>query len=293
MRAGFSRLELLIALVFGLGALGFLAMLLARHRENAQAETCKNNLRILGQAFHAYHTTSAADTKKQFLPPSRLASGYATWGVLLAPHFLKDHPLLAWDLERPYAAQAKLVREARVFPYFCPQRRRPESLSHAGDVDSDARLLPGGLGDYGVIAGDGSVEPDWSGVDGNGAIVPAINLTKDGDRIVQWESQTRFDSLVRGLSQTLLVGERHIVPEDFGDAHRGDGSVYNGEHHMSFARLAGPGFPLTKSLDEPNPRIFSSWHARGVNFLLADGSVQTFTNSMSEAILGNLARRGE
>src|SRR5262245_58949669 len=120
MRPALTKLELLVLIAICLLAAGFVVMMLARHRENADRVTCTNNLRLIGEAFHAYHGASAADDKLKYLPPARIADGYATWAVLIAPHMIKEHPLHQWDAAQSYFAQTDDVRKATLFMYFCP-----------------------------------------------------------------------------------------------------------------------------------------------------------------------------
>ena len=291
-RPALTRLELLVITAIGLAAAGLVVMFLARHRENSQRVACSNNLRVIGQALHAYHEASAGDDKLKYLPPARIADGYATWAVLIAPHMIKTHPLHDWEKDKSYFAQTDEVRRTPLFTYFCPARRRPGAVSEAGDVDKDT-LFPGALGDYGSVAGDGSVAPDWLGANANGALIGAVNIKRKDDRIVYWESVTGLSSLVRGAQYTLLAGEKHVPQARFGDATLGDGSLYNGGNPASFARVAGPGFPLAASMDSPFNRNFGSYHNGVCQFLMADGSYRVMTNNTSENVLGQLARRGE
>jgi hypothetical protein len=291
-RRAVSKLEFLVAISLLVVVGGLVAMMIARHRENSQRLACINNLRVIGQAIHAYHEASAAGEKKRYLPPSHIADGYATWAVLIAPHMIKSHPLHDWDKQLSYFAQSEEVRQAALFTYLCPARRRPSVISESGDVEKDTHF-PGAVGDYGIVAGDGSVMPDWLGGKANGTLVPAVNVERKGDRIVSWEAVTGLDSLVRGAQYTLLVGERHVPPTGFGNAEFGDGSLYNGANHASFARVAGPGFPLATTFDAPFNKNFGSYHNGVCNFLMADTSFRSMTNDTSEAILGQLSRRGE
>ncbi len=108
-RKGLTRLEILLALVAALFAVGLVAMMISRQRENALRVQCRNNLKLLGEAFRRYHDASAADPALQRLPPARIADGYATWAVLLAPHLTKgnpavegfEHPLIGGKLGPP------------------------------------------------------------------------------------------------------------------------------------------------------------------------------------------------
>src|SRR5690242_14018704 len=99
-RPGLTRLEVVVIVAFALGALGLVVMGIARTREAALREQCKHNLSKLGGAFRVYH-----DKNLQRLPPSRIADGYATWPVLLAPFLIENHALSEWDKEKTYFQQ--------------------------------------------------------------------------------------------------------------------------------------------------------------------------------------------
>src|SRR5215470_8519146 len=102
-RSAITRVE--IAIVIGLGLLvaGLLAVLLSRQRENGMRLQCMNNLRRIGEAVHAFHEGKLGvedDAKKPghgYLPPARIADGYATWAVLLVPYLTDKNPLHDWD----------------------------------------------------------------------------------------------------------------------------------------------------------------------------------------------------
>jgi len=235
LRAGLTRLEILVAVVFTLAAVGLAVMVIARTREAALREQCKNNLRMLGEAFRAYHDASSAETSLQRLPPARIADGYATWAVLLGPHLTKEHALLSWDQQLPYYQQSDETRQAPLANFLCPARRRADLLSVAGDVDRAGKLFPGAVGDYACVAGDGAKEHDWTGPRANGPLVIAEVLQSKGDRILKWRSETSYASFARGQSYTLLVGEKHAMPDHLGDAEFGDGSLYNGGKPANFS----------------------------------------------------------
>jgi type II secretory pathway pseudopilin PulG len=289
-RRGITVLEVLVVLAIAVFALGLMVVLIARHRENAQRLQCKNNLRLIGLAFQAYHDASSADKAHKRLPPSRIAEGYASWAVLLAPHLLKENALQQWDPQLSYFAQMQEVREARLIMYFCPARIRSDTLSQAGDVDNNT-LFPGGLGDYACIASDN--EQDWTGPKATGALVIADLIERKEDRIVAWQSRTGFNSLPRGTQYTMLVGEKHVPADHLNDAAFGDGSLYNAQNPASFSRIAGPGFPLAKTPDAPFNKNFGSYHNGICNFLMADTSVRSMATDVSEVVLGQLANRGE
>lgn len=292
-RRGITLLEVLIVIVVVVFAVGLLIMLLVRHRENSLGVQCRNNLRLIGKAFHGYHEASSANEALRYLPPSRIADGYATWAVLLAPHLSADHPLQHWDEQRPYFAQTDEVREARPILYLCPARKRTEWLSLSGDVNQANKHFPGALGDYACVAGDGDPLHDWTGPEANGPLVIAAGVERKGDRIVKWQSRTGLSSMKRGTQYTLLVGDKHVPDGHFGAVEFGDGSPYNGQHPASYSRVAGPGFHLAEDKDAPFNKNFGSSHVGVCNFLMADGSFRAMSNNTADFVLGQMARRGE
>ncbi len=162
----------------------------------------------------------------------RIADGYATWAVLIAPHLTAaEHPLVKWDVARGYFAQEATVREALVPLYFCPARVRTSGLSSAGDIDPvTGQHVAGAVGDYAGVAGAGDPAHPWDGPDADGAIILGEVLERRGDRIVRWRGRTSLSAIrdARGQSVTLLVGEKHVPRDEMGRADAGDGSLYDG-----------------------------------------------------------------
>ena len=122
----------------------------------------------------------------------------------------------------------------------------------------------------------------------------------------------KLDDVSDGLSNTILVGEKHIPADKLLDAVY-DSSLYNGDEHESSMRAGGQGYidadgnpsngkelfqinpiasgPRDSSL--PNPfRSFGSWHSGGMcNFALADGSVRGISSSVNLDTLTRLCNR--
>ena len=235
-----------------------------------------NNLRRIGEGVQSYHKSHDA------LPPARIADGYATWAVLLAPHVSGDHPLAAWDSQKRFVDQEEKVRHAALLMCFCPARLR---TTPTGD--------DGALGDFAAVSGNADPRHDWTGPDANGPLILGEVLKRKDDLILAWRSRVTFQSLKRGLGYTLLVGEKHVPAGHLGDAASGDGSLYDGRHPASCARVAGPGFGLAASTSDPMNNNFGSAHAGLCQFLVADGSVRSFAFSTDPTVLGRLTTRDE
>jgi len=279
-------------------------------REAANRATCQNNLKQIGLAMHGYH-----DVKK-FLPPSRIADQYPSWAVLILPHLEQDNLYRLWDTNRRYYDQTtNAARQGQVPVYLCPARRSPPQLSISGDDRGNTGRpednVPGTLGDYAVCdgyTGDETGAP-YRNSNSTGAITVAVGVTSSGGVITNWRSNTRFQMIKDGLSNTLLVGEKHVprvllgiaakprTPAGVEDKNHGDGSIFNGDWPENVMRAAGPGYALTTDPNEfyglAGTRNFGSWHTGIVNFVMCDGSVQSFSTGTSTSILALLAQRAD
>src|SRR5262249_55920771 len=117
-RPGAARLEVGLVILVLLILTGLLISYLGRQRSLANEQACAENLRRLGAAILGFHE------ENKFLPAARIAPGYATWAVQIAPRLQKDSALVDWDLAKPYAAQTATARTAVIASFFCPARPR-------------------------------------------------------------------------------------------------------------------------------------------------------------------------
>jgi hypothetical protein len=138
-------------------------------------------------------------------------------------------------------------------------------------------------------------------------ILAQFVLNSGGPSLVSWTSRTSFNSITDGLSNTLLIGEKHVPPDLFGQnwipppawpmaspfENPGDGTIYNGDFPWVATRIAGRLNPLA-----PGPRAipqnnFGSYHPGVCQFVLADGSVRALNVSIDPNVLGLLAARND
>jgi prepilin-type N-terminal cleavage/methylation domain-containing protein len=314
-RAAFTLVELLIVIAIIAILIGLLLPAVHKVREAANRIRCANNLKQIGLALHGFHNVH------ECLPPSRLdRTGGVSWAVLILAHIEHEALFTRWDPKRWYydqgatVAEGHALRAQRISIYYCPTRRSPgeaPALSTAGDTPDigwggSLSHYPGALGDYACSVGtDLGADYNASGTGGNGAIVlaklPHLYTTNTPPRrLAPWRSQTRFGVIGDGLSNTLMVGEKHLKPGTFGlnspadlSADYGDGSIYNGDHPWVISRVAGPGFALARSPAEPFVARFGSWHPLVCQFVLCDGGVRAVPATINPVVLGQLAHRND
>jgi len=296
-RKGLTVTEVIVVVLVLLVLLGVGLAFLRKMRASADQAGCANNLRIIGQGIYEYRgaiPTQDLNVGKGNapLPPARIADGYATWAVILAPYVAGTTPLKDWDLHKSCAEQPAEIREVVVPLFFCPARNRSSFLSTKGD-GPEGDNLPGALGDYACASADGDPRFPYDSAEANGAMILGEVLQRKDNLILRWQSRTDYASLKRGLSNTILLGDKHVPLRDFGQPASGDGSLYNGGQPASFSRVGGPGFGLSRSPADPFNKNFGSCHPDVCMFLLADDSVRPISIDISENILGQLIRRDE
>lgn len=277
-RSGFTLVELLVVIAIIAILIGLLIPAVQAVRESANRTTCSNNLKQLGLATHSYH-----DTYK-YQAPSRLSNlvGEAAWSVFLLPFLEQDNAFRKWNLRKPYYEQPEDLRKLVVPTYNCPSRRSPAGFSLDGedlrDTNGDGKLDggPGCLGDYACSAGDN--ESTYNNVKANGAFSIA---------------RLKFTSITDGLSNTLFIGEKHVVRDQFGTRGGEDVCIYNGDSAANISRLAGPNNLIARSPTDPLKTNFGSYHRGTCQFVFGDGSVRAIDASLNGTTLSILAVRND
>ena len=341
-RAAFTLVELLVVIAIIGILLALLLPAVQAAREAARRSQCANHLKQIGLAANNFESTNKA------IVPSYLSGlGHATWLVMLMPYLEQTVLYQDSNLNIQYYSLPPQVREQQISIYYCPSRRAPPQLSISGDRrgtagDPPGAHLPGALTDYSMCAGDGSIYPIFGAeicLKGKKTFSVCFNETTgysrtthdftvpttrsgiltgnpdDGTaRYTGWKIFRKVAHITDGLSNTLMVGEKHLQPNEIGHALLGDGSYMLDDHPTRSVRLAGPGwpqqdlasqgipidpypnaFPIASSPEYKFPTnemigIFGSAHLGGVTqFVFADGSVHQITPEIDILVLGNLA----
>jgi prepilin-type N-terminal cleavage/methylation domain-containing protein len=303
VRRAFTLVELLVVIAIIGILIGLLLPAVQKVREAAGRASCANNLKQLGLACHHYHDATEA------LPPSTVNNEWATWAVLLLPYLEQDNAYRLWDLERRYFEQPNPgggptdPTARHVKTYFCPSRRGVPQTPNWPETSINTSLpeRPGAQSDYACVGENEETVNALARALVTASQPPmpwtALVTSPPGTRILAWQSQTTLASITDGTSNTVLLGEKHIVP--LNPRPVGDGSVYSSSNFINYKRLLGFGYPL---VSHPSDGLtaapatywrFGGPHPGVVMFVLCDGSVRAIKRSTDDQTLGRLARRAD
>ncbi|MEZ6091610.1 MAG: DUF1559 domain-containing protein [Pirellulaceae bacterium] len=266
-RSALTVLELLVAI----GASGMLAALLlpaiGSARESARRVQCVNHQHQIGVALHAHHN-SHSRLPAGWTYDSEGFSAYG-WAVALLPMLEREALARQIDVRRSVAAAPhERARLTSLEMMLCPSDIADPTFILYEDTDllstgvqpnpstsqNAVSCMPLELPTANYLGVFGTIEPD--------DMIPA----PIGDGTFLENHATRFRDLTRGLTNTIVVGERTMAqaPSTW------FGVVLSGED--AAARVVGSMLEgLNNSVaDECD---FSSRHPGGANFLWGDGHV--------------------
>lgn len=277
-RSAFTLVELLVVIAIIGILVGLLLPAVQAAREAARRMQCQNNLKQFGLAMHMHH-----DTYKVF-PYLRSGGGQNrhTWAIQLMP-FMEQKSIYE-TYKNPIAGVSVTdgfnnhtathpdivaVRQSQLSMFFCPSRRGAPSLS---PITTGSTVL-GMPSDYAACTGNTSTAPT------NG-VFRLVNSN-------HMKEKTRMAEITDGLSNTTMLGEKHIQLGKLNDPIQ-DGLIWSASEQQTYYRRGGTSWPLANSNQAALNSQFGSWHTGVCLFVLADGSVQALSTSIPGSMLGYL-----
>jgi len=271
--SGFTLVELLVVIAIIGVLIGMLLPAVQAAREAARRMQCSNNLKQLGLAMHNYHLTYKC------LPPGfmvvneqgQINGGWA-WGVFLMP-FIEQSPLQDKLSVTKYTLN-QVVSDPNLLPLL--QTRLEVMLCPSSPMEP----LREYLGGTGIMVSTAN----YMCCRGFFRYSGSTHLTKQNNGLFYGESHVCFAEVIDGLSNTIALGERTVLPIYANDPKRWPS--WCGPGGLTAAK--GIGSTVSSSVyDKMNHptdmHLFSSNHPGGANFCFADGSV----HYLSETIESN------
>ena len=272
--SGFTIIELLVSMAVIAVLAAVLLPALGAARETSRRMECTSRLRQIGIALHQYHEVHGG-LPPGWQPEPSGESAYA-WSVALLPlleqRSLDDTVRRHEPISSPIHAD---VRRQSLPIFLCPSDVGTEAFELYPDdafvIESTEPLVKLPTANYVAVFGTLQAD-DVPGCQGDGAFLERRSV--------------RLAELMRGQSNTLLVGERTFrkVPSTW------LGFDYRGED--AECRIVGNA-DKGPNRDDADECEFDSRHPGSTNFLWGDGHVQAVGDSVDAGLYRNWARRTE
>lgn len=308
-RQGFTLIELLVVIAIIAILIALLLPAVQQAREAARRSQCKNNMKQLGLAMHNYH-----DAHSTFPIGAQFPRHKGNWRSRILP-FLDQAPLYSqlsaneptgtagYTSKQTAAAANKFIGSYAILNglsvsvYHCPSSAKPSSYNPTSPTMNNAES--GQVHSYVGVAGSA---PDPAG--GTGACSPDLSNSRGmmcENGLLFPNGVARMRDVTDGTSNTLIIAEQSGLVNNVSDISAnyegGWNGWYNSAARPSQLTSADTGFfgagtttlryainsrttPLGAAITYGHNTIINSFHVGGTHGLLADGSVQFFSENM-------------
>lgn len=288
---GFSLVELLVVIAIIGSLMGLVVSAVQASRESARRMTCLNNVRQHGVSLQLCHNT------KNRYPPGRTGPSPldVSWAFEILPYMDSRVIYDSWDPKKRTDDVVNSSAMRTPIPTFiCPTRREPIADRDFDNDDSPSLVLnAGAAGDYAANAG----HQLWVFYNGERDKGPYGDL--DPSKLGPFFTFSKISArhVTDGLTTTIAIGERHIVPpnEDSpaGMVHydQGDTAFFSGDCAYTVLRDASAGLPLNAT--DGNTSSFGSEHMGQSHFVFLDGHARSLLHSIDVDLFKKLCAIGD
>lgn len=307
-RRGMTIIELLIVIAI-IGVLITLLLPAVQYcREVARQTSCRSHLRQIALAAHSHETlyrhlpTGGWGWRWHGEPDrgfdARQPGGWV-YGVL---PFVEQNALRDIGSGLPGLQRAEALSQSASIPlhlFHCPSRRSAQAFPFISGVDfvNMARPALVARADYAACSGD--VIPIVAAGRGRGPTSieegdspTYVWLDTDRSGIVFRRSTVAFAMITDGLSNTYLVGEKHVAAKDYHS-----GTPQNDDQHLLVGfdsdtlRTTDPAATPRRDTQDASNHAWGSAHPSGFLMARADASVQFVGYDVDQEVHRSLGNR--
>ncbi|WZP00105.1 DUF1559 domain-containing protein [Isosphaeraceae bacterium EP7] len=302
-RRAFTLIELLVVIFIIAILIGLLLPAVQAARESARRLKCANNFKQIGLAMHSYQDLHQCFTPGFVFDPPSIQQGWA-WGTLLLPGIEQGPLYNSMNFRHPaYSEVQSTATLTNVDDYLCPSGGGPGPV----DVFASTSNMP--YKDK-LVCSQYVASAGWFRMyEKIGPNLSKIAATGTGAFFMN--SATSPASILDGMSQTLMVGERSRNVSDAAWASFGHTPIqlYNkpgwptqttvSSVFLVLGRTGGPKsdyendtpHPAMFNAPDAGPDTFWSQHPGGCGFLMCDGSVRFLKSTMQFPVFQALSTR--
>jgi prepilin-type N-terminal cleavage/methylation domain-containing protein/prepilin-type processing-associated H-X9-DG protein len=283
---GFTLVELLVVIAIIGVLVALLLPAVQAARESSRRMSCQNNIRQFGLALHAHH-----DAREVFPvgaqgnvlpypmpdPPVTTTVAGTSWLVFILPYIEQQALFEQYDFTRPYnhSATNGVVGCQKVKIMHCPSGAQQRAGNNEVGLIGTSNVACYSTHYYGNMGPNGNLT--YAGKTFIYSVSGSGNNIISSAGVLGQNTTNRLADIVDGTSNTLLVGERSNMEPSGVNSYR------------SWVRGSSGSVSGCKNITNPinstnyngsnnfNDISFGSEHARGTNFVMADGSVRYLT----------------